>query len=336
MQIHEANVRMGGSPTQELNQKVCHRYGWSARFEKERIDDAATDGRSFWVCHITVGLRDERRFVSQDSTSCEATVDGRKEGIASASKAALAGLKGELAIQEAKPKMELTQVFPLYPKTQTDKKVKQKPRFLIKGSSQANWNKFIWGPLSNNDKEKQPFVVGIDTEGNQSSPPILVQIATEDCVILEITSMLGNCLSDNLRRLLEDNSIIKIFCDNFSHSDKKSLGVLGDNFNQHDFSRGHILDLEVLTSQVLGPVKVARGLSRIITLLMPELNTIVGKPPSSKGRRFKDIGRFTLIEQGKTPPLQSLRDLTRKEQLYAAMDAWATLQAYKRILKETT
>ena len=65
---------------------------------------------------------------------------------------------------------------------------------------------------------------------------------------------------------------------------------------------------------------------------MPELNVLIGKPSgASKTKRFKDIGRYTLIEQGKLPPLQSIRDLTRKEQLYAAMDAWATLQAYQRL-----
>lgn len=321
---------MPGNPTQDLNQKVCQKYGWSARFEKEQDADAT---ESFWVCYLTVGLNDERRFVSQDSTSNEATPEGKKEGIASASRAALDGLAELLAIQEAKPKVELTQAFPLYPPG-SKKEDNLPPRFVIRGSSPGNWKKYIWGPLSKRTKEEKdkPFVVGIDTEGNQKSPPVLIQIATQDCVLLEITSMLGNKLSDDLRRLLQDDSITKIFCDNYAHHDKKSLGLWQDNNKPADFDgRGSVVDLEVLAANALGPVRVARGLSRIVTLVMPELNVIIGKPQVKKKGRFKDIGKFALIEQGKIPPLQSLRDLKRKEQVYAAMDAWATLQAYQRM-----
>ena len=293
---------MPANPTQALSQKVCQKYGWSARFEKE----------DYWVCYITVGLNDTRRFVSQNNTSPDNTAVGVKEGTASAAQAALEGLQEEITRQEAKVKKELTDVFP------------PTGSFLIKGSSHQNWQEFIWG--------NKPKVVGIDTEGNQDSsrPPVLVQIATDSCVILEITSMNHNKLSADLRRLIEDDDIIKVFCDNFAHHDKLSLGIPVDK-NNSGFSQGSILDLEVLASKLLGPTKVPRGLSRIVTLTMPELNVLVQKPPPAKGARFKTIGRFTLIEQGKIPPLKSLRDLSRKDQRYAALDAWATLQAYKRL-----
>jgi hypothetical protein len=321
---------MGGSPTHDLNQKVVQRYGWSARFEKEPIDSNSDDmnnNRSYWVAYVTVGLNDERKFVSDNHESPADTVDGKKTGIASASKAALEGLKEEIERQEAKPKKELTQVFPLYPAvTQGD--TRQKPLFLIKGSSQRNWDQFVW--------DHKPAVVGIDTEGNQCSPPILVQIATADAVLLEITSMSNNQLSVNLKRLLADNTIIKVFCDNFSHHDKKSLGLRNyDDTHEANYSTGPVVDLEALASAALGPTKVPRGLSRIVTLVMPELNVIIGKPPPSKGERFKDISRFAKIEQGKAPPITSFRDLSHKDRFYAAMDAWATLLAYKRITLAT-
>jgi 3'-5' exonuclease len=323
---------MGGSHTQDLNQKVVQRYGWSARFEKEPFDNSSNDvnsSRSYWVAYVTVGLNDERKFVSDNHVSPADTMDGKKTGIASASKAALEGLNEEIARQEAKPKKELTQVFPLYPAgKQGDNR--QKPLFLIKGSSQRNWDQFIW--------DHKPAVVGIDTEGNQCSPPILVQIATADAVLLEITSMLDNQLSENLKRLLADNTIVKVFCDNFAHHDKKSLGIhRHDHTGSHeaDYSQGPVVDLEALASAILGPTKVPRGLSRIVTLVMPELNVIIGKPPPSKGERFKDICRFAKIEQGKAPPITSFRDLSHKDRFYAAMDAWATLLAYNRITLAT-
>ena len=340
---------------QALSQKVCQKYGWSARFEKE--EDADGGGGHHWCCYVTVGLNDERKFsapTSSTTSSAEATADATKEGMASAAQAAVDGLQDELARQEAKPKLELTQVFPMHnPHHQhhNDNNVSQPtppPPFIIRGSSPPNWEKYIWS--------HKPKIVGIDTEGNQSHPPVLVQIATDDCVLLEITSMLGHRLSENLRRLLAHKDIVKVLCDKFGHHDKRSLGLLpplekktkndkkpkstsspstSNNINngvdELDFSQGSIVDLEALSAKVLGPVKVARGLSRIVTLSMPELNVIVGKPQPSKGGRFKSIGRFTLIEQGKAPPLSSLRDLSRKDQHYAAVDAWATLQAYKRL-----
>ncbi|CAB9515071.1 expressed unknown protein [Seminavis robusta] len=321
----------GNNPTQEFTQMACHKYGWSARFAKESVEDGRDD-KTLWVAHVIVGLHDERRFVSDDHESPDDTPVGTKKGIASASRAALEGLAQELAVRGSMPRMELTQVFPLYPPAAAGQNQRhhQKPRFFIKGSSQRNWDEFIW------KKQPQPKIVGVDCEGNQSYPPVLVQVATDDCVILEITSMNGNQLSHNMQRLLADNSIRKVFCDNFSHHDKKSLGLLhahNDNTNNNkDYSTGPIVDLEVLASHPLGPVKVPRGLSRIITLVMPELGVVVGKPPNKTGKRMKDVGRFTMIEQGKAPPITSLRDLSHKEKFYAAMDAWATLQAYKRLV----
>jgi hypothetical protein len=52
--------------------------------------------------------------------------------------------------------------------------------------------------------------------------------------------------------------------------------------------------------------------------------------------RFKDVARFSMIEQGKAPPLKSIHDLKKKEQQYAALDAWCTLQAYKRLREAAT
>ena len=347
---------MGGTPTQELQQKVCQKYGWSARFEAEKDEKSGGGGLKFWVCYITIGLHDTRKYVS----TCPANAN-KKSGVAAAAQAALEGLQDELTKQEAKPQKELTDVFPLYNEdnpgdtnnNNDEEKKPQRPRFVIRGSSPRNWDNYIWS--------RKPSVVGIDTEGNQSTPPILVQIATDECVILEIPSMNTGGenkkskntepspppkISDNLQRLLQDESIIKVFCDNYSHHDKKSLGIVDvtgkvvgkESDDDVDvlvpFSTGSILDLEVLASQVLGPVQVARGLSKIVTLIMPELNDVLIGKPKSKPKRIKNIGPFAMIEQGKAPPLRSLRDLSKKVQYYAALDAWVTLQAYHHIQNE--
>jgi hypothetical protein len=64
-------------------------------------------------------------------------------------------------------------------------------------------------------------------------------------------------------------------------------------------------------------------------MVMPELDVLIRKP---KGQgRFTKVGRFALIEQGKAPPLKSIDELTFEEKQYAALDAWCTLYAYRRL-----
>jgi hypothetical protein len=174
--------------------------------------------------------------------------------------------------------------------------------------------------------------VGIDAEGNGISPPVLVQIATLEYVILETPR---KSLSPDLKRLLRDINITKVFCDNFAHKDKRCLGlpVLSSN-DTEAYTKPPILDLESLSMQLLGPVKSARGLGRIVALFIPELNVRIEKPKNATGgmkARFSNVAKFALIEQGKRKPLRGLSDLTTGEQEYAALDAWCTLMVYERI-----
>jgi hypothetical protein len=168
--------------THELDQSVCHRYGWSAEYEY--VPNVG------WVCTVTVGLNDRREFVSNNMVSTDP-----KAGKTAAATAALQGLREEIDRLESMPHRELSEVFtqpiPIYE------------------SNRANWT-YFWN--------HKPKIVGIDTEGNRSYPPILVQVATEDYCILEVPS---HDISKDLMRLLADQEIIKVFCDNLSHKDKK-------------------------------------------------------------------------------------------------------------------
>lgn len=279
-------------PTQELAQNVCHRFGWSAVMEKN-----AEDLR--WECTVTVGLNDTRRFRS-DNTSNDSAAR-RKVGIAAASQVALDGLQEEIGTQDGKPVKTLSQVF-------------SQPIDIYE-SNQKNWD-YFW--------KHKPTAVGIDTEGNQSSPPVLVQISTDDYTIIEVPK--EGRISRDLSRLLSDETVVKVFCDNYGHNDKFSLGL---SQIPADLTVGHVVELESLASKLMGPVKVARGLARIVTLTMPELNVQVRKPLGN--RRLLSVGRFIQIEQGKLPPLKSIFDLSSEELQYAALDSWCTLKAYKRL-----
>jgi len=68
---------------------------------------------------------------------------------------------------------------------------------------------------------------------------------------------------------------------------------------------------------------------------MPQLqqNNIRIVKPRNTNQRYKNIGRFALIEQGKARPLRGVADLSEREQQYCALDSWCTLQAYLSIVK---
>jgi hypothetical protein len=318
------------SATQEFKQKVCQKYGWSAQF------DVDTNGR--WFVDVTVGLNDTRRYVAETVIDGASTVPQQqsqpetdpkgndnksgtegikrqaKLGIEAASRVALQGLTGRIEHEESKPQKELCQVFhyvelPIYdsldPKT---------------------WH-YFWN--------HKPSMVGIDTEGNQQSPPVLIQIALDDYSILEVPQQ--GQISSNLYQLLRDPTITKTFCDS-TNRDKLSLGIAsspqqddsgvssGDHHTTTTSSSStygrstigldlpsSIVDLELLAAQVLGPVKVARGVARIATLSMPELAVSIQKPKQGKGSlqgRYSRINRYAMIEQGKAPPLNGLHELS--------------------------
>lgn len=276
------------NPTQRLYQKVLQKYGWSATFGQTE--------EGYWYVDVTVGYNDKRRFVASN----ERPNITRKDGIKAVSALALVGLDEEIRRQEAKPLVDLRQLFP--------------QPILIKESNEESWS-YFW--------KNKPKAVGIDTEGNQIAPPALLQIATDEYVIMEAPK---DHISTNVHLLLNDQSIVKIFCDNFSHSDKISLGIYFPR--SHVYISGHIVDLESIAAQKFGPLPVARGLAKISTLATPELDVRIKKSKSS-------IRRFVLIEQGKAPRLNSIWNLSQKELQYAALDAWATLQAYHRLVETT-
>lgn len=279
------------NPVQELKQQVCQQYGWSLILERE------SSGR--WSCRVQIGF-DVVAFGTAEIFPD--TIQGKKDGTARVCQLALNGLRSRIEDMERIPLRELHDVFD--------------PGLPIVESNAETWRTF-W--------ERKPALVGIDVEGNQSSPPILVQISTDEAIILETP-----CISPDLRRLLADESIVKVFCDSFAHYDKKSLGIYSD---KSEYTKGHILDVETLAGIHLGPVQAARGLGRILSLLTPGIR--LGKPKKGQGKaksRFTNVKRFALIEQGRAPPLRSIYDLSKEERQYAAVDAWCTLEAYRRLL----
>ncbi|KAG7365535.1 3'-5' exonuclease [Nitzschia inconspicua] len=297
------------SPTQQLQQTICQKFGWSCIYQRN-------ESTGTWTVTVSPGMYQKRTFTTQDTYVDDKT--GEKAGKADVSTMALEALQESIARMESVPIQELTQVFASIPLT------------LLDSFDARTWTRFWKDP---------PTVVGIDTEGNQISPPVLVQVAFGDTVILE-TPRPNGALSKDMERLLRDDGITKVFCDNFAHKDKRCLGI-GTTTNQNEGSTDYtvppIVDIEMLAMEPLGYVKSPRGLGRLVTLTMPEMNVRIEKPKDSKGTskgRFANINRFARIEQGKAKPLRGLWDLSHKEQTYAALDAWCTLKVYQQLKKD--
>jgi hypothetical protein len=68
-------------------------------------------------------------------------------------------------------------------------------------------------------------VVSVDTEATHLVPPVMVQVATSEVILIELVGKGG--LSGEMKRLLEDKEIRKVFCD--YEADEKCLGVRVEN-----------------------------------------------------------------------------------------------------------
>jgi hypothetical protein len=64
-------------------------------------------------------------------------------------------------------------------------------------------------------------VVSVDTEATHLVPPVMVQVATSELILIELVGKGG--LSCEMKSLLEDKEIRKVFCD--YEADEKCLGV---------------------------------------------------------------------------------------------------------------
>ena len=167
-------------------------------------------------------------------------------------------------------------------------------------------------------------VVGVDTEGTNYEPPLLVQVAFADRhgrpkVLLEAPA--SGALSQNMRRLLGDGAVVKAFC-----GAGGDLAALGGAVRNH-------ADVQTMAGAALGLPSGGGGCAL-------GLAAIFGKFCGGGGEKFKKCKdgwkHFAALTRrppsawpfagGDEPPakLAALRE-------YAAADAWATLRIYEVI-----
>ena len=279
------------SPKQELEQGICGQHGWSSRYFQ--------DGASRWCVEVRwgAGQREGGIFVSDDVSDAGSKA-GVKKGHAAAATVAIAGLRDIVDAANSKPTQTIEEAYGAHFDSTCSVM-----------SGPEGWAQF-W--------KMNPTYVAIDVEGNQVTPPVLVQvcISTVDggsLCLLEIPNIHG--LSDDMIRLLRDKRITKIICDGTSGADRRSLGIdASDNY----------ADLEDITSSLMGATGVQRGLARILNLAWPQKAVRVTKDQRDK----KSVFFFAAIEQGKKPRLKGLDEIPGRIRRYAAMDAWCTMMAY--------
>lgn len=291
------------SPKQELEQGICGQHGWSSSYFQ------APSSR--WCVEVRwgVGPRNGQIFVSDD-VSDGASKAGVKKGHAAAATVAIAGLRDIVYAANSKPKRTIEEAFGA-----------QFDHTCFVTSGPEGWAK-LW--------EINPTEVFVDVEGNQVTPPVLVQVCvfceqrSRSMCLLEIPNiwlglLLG--LSDDMKRLLGDPKITKVFCDGTSGADRRSLGI--------DDSDNYV-DLEDIASSLVGATGVRRGLARIVNLAWSNSAVRVTKDTRDK----ESVLFFAAIEQGKKPRPKELDEIPNRVRRYAAMDAWCTMMAYRGLRQQ--
>ena len=298
------------SPKQALEQGMCGQHGWSSRYFRD-----ASSGR--WCVEVRWGVGDDKRhtFVSDDTS--DESIPGAKKGHAAAAAVALEGLDAIVRSVNLKPLRTVEDALG--------------PRFsstclVLDGSAPGSWVR-LWRCLSRCSPRAR--AVGIDVEGNLQTPPVLVQVCaqipdeeTSLCILELPRSNPGGNLSADLRRLLRDATVAKVFCDGTAGSDKRSLSVdvdlalRGAQFACHD--------LENLASDLAGATSVPRGLARIFNLAWPDSAFRATKDNKDKS----SVRYFVDVQNGRRAPPEALADVPGPIRRYAAMDAWLTLLSF--------
>ena len=304
------------SPKQALEQGVCGQYGWSSRYFRD-----ASSGR--WCVEVRWGVGDGKRqtFVSDDTS--DESIPGAKKGHAAAAAVALEGLDAIVRSANLKPLRTVEDALGSRFESTCE---------VLDGSEPGSWDR-LWGCLSRCSPRAR--AVGIDVEGNLQTPPVLVQVCVQVpeteagylCVLELPRSNPDGNLSADLRRLLRDNTVAKIFCDGTAGSDKRSLSV--DVDLARDGAQFACLDLESLASDLAGATSVSRGLARIFNLAWPDSAFRATKDNKDKS----SVRYFVDVQDRRRARPQTLADVPAPIRRYAAMDAWLTMSAFEGLQK---
>jgi hypothetical protein len=146
-------------------------------------------------------------------------------------------------------------------------------------------------------------VVSVDTEATQLVPPVMVQLATLEYVIVELVGRGG--VSEEVRGILKDGGVKKVFCD--YEADEKCLGVVVEN----------VVDVQMLHDK-----------SRKVS--MNDLIKTYVSPRIYKTKRYSKYVFSQLTEKSRDEVDKWLDDFVV---YYSAADVFFILQIYYRMIK---
>lgn len=282
------------SKVQQLEQ-LCGALGWGRRIFYEKGPG--------WVAEVTCGLLDKVRV---DSGHHEPrTKNGEKAGRAAAAAKAMEALRDRAASALSAPTVPLMEAFPDIHNVE------------IIAADPDGWAR-LRKSLGCKEGRTKPCVVGVSTEGNDGcGAPLLVQIAFHDLVLVEMPrSRPSGNLSSNLKRLLGDDSVTKVFCDSAGRRDMHSLGLSDLVASTNAPGSRSIADLEAMATECFGPPAAHRGLPRIAGLVFGQR--------ISKGEMID----WAALERADVP-LRRLQDVPSNALRYAAAEALCTLKTWE-------
>ena len=193
---------------------------------------------------------------------------------------------------------------PLVPPRHHRKPVKLESAFLEAGGSVDLASDASWRALWN----AKPRVVALDAEGTHFSPPLLVQVAYGDRVLLDVPGHV--VVGRELRRLLADESITKVF---FGPPSSENLGV----------KMANVVDVQKV-AHLAAP---DRRPGHLPSLTAAAASLSFNRDPRHvvKNTRIQKSFRFY-----KRRP-RGFSWLSKEVRLYSAADAWATLELYNAL-----
>ena len=285
--------RRGGnaSAAAELDD-LCSLHGWSSEYSQ---DDAAR-----WIVTIQIGPERSYCFISEDCSPASSK-KGVRTGQAAAASTALAGLREDEDVQRrlSMPTMKLTDFFD------------SRFRGRILGSTPAGWAALLASSDLHAVGIDCMIAEGSGVDGAPIELPVVVQIAARDVIIVELPHAQGR-LSSELEALLFHNvssaphsnplprrdalladmrvssfscarlrtlgtrarqvSVSKIFCECSAARTRRSLGLPAAGADGATNAQYNLVDIETFGQQLAGRTRRARGLSKLVTLAMPEVS----------------------------------------------------------------
>lgn len=165
-------------------------------------------------------------------------------------------------------------------------------------ASEASW-RALWA--------SKPRVVALDAEGTHFSPPLLVQVAygEEGRVLLDVPGHV--VVGAQLRRLLADESITKVF---FGPPSSENLGV----------KMANVVDVQKVAHAAAGDRRPGH---------LPSLTAAAGALTHPTGL-VKNVKLQRSFRFYKRRP-RGYGWLSKEVRLYSAADAWATLELYNAL-----